>query len=130
MSKLEYFRKEMANKRGGRRKASPPCWTLPFFIAIQIAVYFLIDHPAEAEEEPWYEDNSTDLSVSRVGHNDTQARKFFGLDEDLLGMLRSGTTMDDGSEAKSIAAMVCGAVSIFFCLMILLAYGDIDKVKG
>lgn len=120
----------MANKRVGRKRASPPCWTLPFFAAIFVfKVYFLTADPAE--EEPWYgEDNSTDHSVSRVGRNDTQAREFMGLDEDLLVLLRSGPSMDEGSTAKSTAAMVCGAVSIFCCLMILLAYGDIEKVKG
>ena len=127
----------MANKRGGRRKPSPPCWTLPFFAVIFVVkVFFLTDDPAE--DEPWYGDNSTDLSVSRVGQqNDSQARELFGLDEDLLVLLRSGTDMKGsewtdmkGSEWKSVAAIICGALSISFCFLILCAYGDIDKVKG
>ena len=119
----------MANKRGGRRKPSPPCWTLPFFAVIFVVkVFFLTDDPAE--EEPWYGDNSTDLSVSRVGQqNDSQARELFGLDEDLLGMLRSGTDIK-GSEWKAVAAIICGALSISFCFLILCAYGDLDKVNG
>ena len=118
----------MANKRGGRRKPSPPCWTLPFFAVIFVVkVFFLTDDPAE--EEPWYGDNSTDLSVSRVGQNDTQAREFFGLDGDLLDMLRSGTDIK-GSEWKSTVAIVFGALSIAFCFLILCAYGDLDQVNG
>ena len=118
----------MANKRVGRKKPSPPCWTLPFFAAIFVfKVFFWTADPAE--EEPWYgEDNSTDLSVSRVGQqNDSQARELFGLDEDLLSMLRSGTDIK-GSEWKATAAIICGGLSISFCILILIAYGDLDKV--
>ena len=57
----------MAQKRAGRKRGSPPCWTLPFFAAIAIyKIFFSFNDPAE--EEPWPEYNATDLvSVSR--HN-------------------------------------------------------------
>ena len=89
-------------------------------------VYFLTDDPPE--DEPWHEgDNSTDLSVSRVANNDTQVMELFSPDEDLLVMMRS---MDgEGANGKSIAAIVLGSVTFFLCLMILMAYGDMDKVR-
>ena len=116
----------MANRKVGRKRASPPCWTLPFFGAIFIfKVYFLTDDPPE--DESWYGENSTDLSVSRVANNDTQVMELFSLDEDLLVLMRSED--GEGANGKSIAAIVLGSVTFFLCLMILLAYGDMDKVR-
>ena len=116
----------MANRKVGRKRASPPCWTLPFFGAIFVfKVYFLTDDPPE--DEPWYAgDNSTDLSVSRVASNDTQVMELFSPDEDLLDMMRS---VDGEGATKSLAALVLGSWTFFLCLMILMAYGDMDKVR-
>ena len=118
----------MANRKvGGRKRGSLPCWTLPFLGAVFVfEVFFSTDDPPE--DEPWYEgDNSTDLSVSRVANNDTQVMELFSPDEDLLVMMRS---MDgEGANGKSIAAIVLGSVTFFLCLMILMAYGDMDKVR-
>ena len=88
-------------------------------------VYFLTDDPPE--DEPWHEgDNSTDLSVSRVANNDTQVMELFSPDEDLLVLL---SVDGKGASDKSIAAIVLGSVTFFLCLMILMAYGDMDKVR-
>ena len=88
-------------------------------------VYFLTDDPPE--DEPWYAgDNSTDLSVSRVASNDTQVMELFSPDEDLLDMMRS---VDGEGATKSIVALVLGSWTFFLCLMILMAYGDMDKVR-
>ena len=115
----------MANRKVGRKRASPPCWTLPFFGAIFIfKVYFSTDDPPE--DESWYGENSTDLSVSRVANNETQVIELFSPDEDLLVLMRS--VDGKGATEKSIAAIVLGSWTFFLCLMILMAYGDMDKV--
>ena len=58
----------MAQKRVGRKRGSPPCWTLPFFAAIAIFKIFFYTSDDPAEEELWPGNNTTDLlSVSR--HN-------------------------------------------------------------
>ena len=88
-------------------------------------VYFLTGDPPE--DESWYGENSTDLSVSRVASNDTQVMELFSPDEDLLIMMRS--VNGKGANGKSIAAIVLGSVTFFLCLMILMAYGDMDKVR-
>ena len=118
----------MAQKRVGRKRASPPCWTLPFFAAIFVyKVYFWTEDPEE--EELWPADNSTDIfSVSRVGDNDTRVMEFIGLDVEFLNMIRAGHHEDKNKEV-SIGAMAVGGLSIVFCFLILSAYGDLDKVN-
>ena len=67
--------------------------------------------------------------LCRVGGNDSQVvEEFIGLDEELLGLMRIGTSMDEEYKGLSIAAIVLGAVSTFFCILIRCAYGDYDKV--
>ena len=119
----------MANRKvGGRKRGSLPCWLI--FLGglcgrFVFKLFFSTDDPPE--DESWYGENSTDLSVSRVANNDTQVMELFSLDEDLLVMMRSED--GEGANGKSIAAIVLGSVSFFLCLMILLAYGDMDKVR-
>ena len=67
--------------------------------------------------------------LCRVNSNDTQVEEFIGLDEELLGLMRTGSSMDEELRGLSIAAIVLGAVSSFFCFLILCAYGDYDKVS-
>ena len=116
----------MANRKvGGRKRGSLPCWTLPFLGAVFVfEAFFSTDDPPE--DEPWYGENSTDLSVSRVASNDTQVMELFSPDENLLDLMSV-----DGKRAtdKSIAAVVLGSMTFFLCLMILMAYGDMDKVR-
>ena len=117
----------MANRKvGGRKRGSLPCWTLPFLGAVFVfEAFFSTDDPPE--DEPWYGENSTDLSVSRVASNDTQVMKLFSPDEDLLDLMMS--VDGKGAKGQSIAALVLGGLTYFFCLLILLAYGDMDKVR-
>ena len=119
----------MANRKvGGRKRGSLPCWLI--FLGglcgrFVFKLFFSTDDPPE--DESWYGENSTDLSVSRVANNDTQVMELFSLDEDLLVLMRSED--GEGANGKSIAAIVLGSVTFFLCLMILMAYGDMDKVR-
>ena len=119
----------MANRKvGGRKRGSLPCWLI--FLGglcgrFVFKLFFSTDDPPE--DESWYGENSTDLSVSRGANNDSQVMELFSLDEDLLVMMRSED--GEGANGKSIAAIVLGSVTFFLCLMILMAYGDMDKVR-
>ena len=67
--------------------------------------------------------------MCRVNSNETQVEELIGLDEELLDLMRIGASMDEEFRGLSIAAIVLGAVSSFFCFLILCAYGDFDKVS-
>ena len=119
----------MANRKvGGRKRGSLPCWLI--FLGglcgrFVFKLFFSTDDPPE--DESWYGENSTDLSVSRVANNETQVIELFSPDEDLLVLMRS--VDGKGATEKSIAAIVLGSWTFFLCLMILMAYGDMDKVR-
>ena len=118
----------MAQNRGRRRGSPCACWPMVVFgIAVSIFNSFFWK---DEREKFWPADNTTVLSVSRVGANDTEMEGIIFMDGELLSLVKLGARRDGEFKGQSIAAIVLGALTIFFCLLIWESYGDYDMVRN